>query len=345
MTTKASSGINASAPPTAFVTGGAGLLGSYLLRSLVNRGIPVRALYRNQKPGLLTDAEKAAIEWVQGDVLDTDLLRNEMNQARVVYHCAGMVSFNPKRYELMRSANVDGTANVVNAALETGIQKLVHVSSVSALGRKRDHAIITESVKWDEEANLSAYGKTKYQGEMEVWRGISEGLHAVIVNPTIILGVGDWHRGSAAMFKNAWNEFPWYTDGSSGFVDAADVAEVMILLMESEVDAERFIISAENRPYREIFAAMARGFGKKEAHRRASPWMGSIVWRLEKIKSLFSGADPLLTRETAETAQVRVFYQTEKLQQALPGYRFRSLDESIAQYCREYLVKMNPHRQ
>jgi nucleoside-diphosphate-sugar epimerase len=328
------------APSKAFVTGGTGLLGSYLLRALVARGVPTRALFRNQKPELLTDSEKAAIEWVKGDLLDAVQLREEMSQVTDVYHCAGMVSFNPARFEAMRTTNVEGTANVVNAALESGIRKLVHVSSVSALGRKRDHATITESVKWDDEANLSAYGKTKYQAEMEVWRGISEGLNAVIVNPTIILGTGDWNKGSAAMFKNAWKEFPWYTDGSSGFVDAADVAEAMIRLMGSDISEERFIVSAENRTYREIFAAMAKGFGKKEAHRKASPWMGSLVWRLEKIKSLFSDTDPLLTRETAETAQIHVFYQADKLQQALPGFRYRSLDESIAQYCREYLVKM-----
>lgn len=328
-----------STPHTIFVTGGAGLLGSYLLRALLNRGARVRALYRNQKPPLLTEAETAAIEWVPGDLLDTVLLREEFSKASEVYHCAGVVSFNPARYEMMRSTNVDGTANIVDAALETGIRKLVHVSSVSALGRKRDHVTVTEAVKWDDEANLSAYGKTKYLAEMEVWRGISEGLNAVIVNPTIILGYGDWTRGSAAMFRNAWNEFPWYTDGSSGFVDAADVADVMIRLMESDISAERFIVSAENRPYRDIFATMARGFGKKEATRKAAPWMGAIVWRLEKLKSLFSAQDPLLTRETAETAQMHVQYDASKLLQALPGFGFRPIDETIARCCREYLVK------
>ena len=327
-------------PHTIFVTGGTGLLGSYLLRALLKRGASVRALYRNQKPDLLTESEKASIEWVQGELLDSVLLREELSKATEVYHCAGVVSFNPARYDMMRSINVEGTANIVNAALECGIRKMVHVSSVSALGRKRDHVTVTESVKWDEEANLSAYGKTKYLAEMEVWRGISEGLNAVIVNPTIILGVGDWNRGSAAMFRNSWNEFPWYTDGSSGFVDAEDVAEVMIRLMESDISEERFIVSGENRPYRDIFAAMARGFGKKEAGRKAAPWMGAIVWRLEKLKSVFSKQDPLLTRETAETAQMHVFYDSSKLLQALPGFHFHALDETIARCCREYLVKM-----
>jgi nucleoside-diphosphate-sugar epimerase len=332
--------MSSSSADTIFVTGGAGLLGSYLLKALVARGSRVRAIYRSQKPALLTAEETAQIEWITGDILDVVLLQEAMQGVTDVYHCAGMVSFHPARYEVMRATNVDGTANVVNAALECGVRKLVHVSSVSALGRKRNHATITEDVKWDDEANLSAYGKTKYLAELEVWRGISEGLEAAIVNPSIILGVGDWNRGSAAMFKNAWNEFPWYTEGSSGFVDAEDVAEVMIRLMNSDIHSERFIVSGGNLGYREVFAAMARGFQKRAATRKASPWMGQLVWRLERLKSLFSGQDPLLTRETAETAQMHVSYDCSKLLKAVPGFSFRSLEETIAAYCRQYLVKM-----
>jgi nucleoside-diphosphate-sugar epimerase len=175
---------------------------------------------------------------------------------------------------------------------------------------------------------------------MEVWRGISEGLDAVIVNPTIILGVGDWHKGSAAMFKNAYHEFPWYTDGTSGFVDASDVANIMIRLMDSDISAERFIISGENRSYKEVFTQMALAFGKKPPHKKATPFLSGLVWRWEKIKSLFSSADPLLTRETAETAQMHVSYDNAKILNNLPDFTFRSLDETIADYSREYLVKM-----
>ena len=322
------------------VTGGTGLLGSYLLRALLLENREVRALYRNQYPLLLSQEEINRINWVSGDVLDVSALEDTMSGISQVYHCAGMVSFNPARVNDMMKINVEGTANVVNIALESGVEKLVHVSSVSALGRKRNHVTVTEKVKWDEETNLSAYGNSKYQAEMEVWRGISEGLDAVIVNPTIILGYSDWHKGSSAMFKNAFREFPWYTDGTSGFVDAMDVADIMIQLMESETSAERFILSAENRSYKDIFSNMAIAFGKKPPHRKANPFLSGLVWRLEKIKNLFSSSDPLLTRETAETAQTHVAFDNSKILNSLPGFRFRSIDESIAQYCREYLVKM-----
>jgi nucleoside-diphosphate-sugar epimerase len=322
------------------VTGGTGLLGGYLLRALIQQKKNVTALYRGQFPTLLTKEEIEKINWFKGDILDITSLQEAMLKSTQVYHCAGMVSFNPARVEEMMKINVEGTANVVNICLETGIKKLAHVSSVSALGRKRNKTTINEQVKWEEEANLSEYGNSKYQAEIEVWRGISEGLDAVIVNPTIILGFGNWDKGSAAMFKNAYQEFPWYTDGTSGFVDAMDVAKIMIRLMDSDISSERFIISAENRSYKEIFTAMALAFGKKPPHKKASPFLSGIVWRWEKIKSLFSSADPLLTRETAETAQMFVAYDNSKILNSLSALKFRSVNETIADYSREYLVKM-----
>lgn len=323
------------------VTGGTGLLGGYLLRALIQQNRHVTALFRGHYPSLLNEDEIEKVNWFKGDILDISCLQDIMAQCTQVYHCAGMVSFNPSKVEQMMKINAEGTANVVNISLETGIKKMVYVSSVAALGKKRNKAIINEKVKWDEDANLSAYGNSKYQAEMEVWRGISEGLDAVIVNPSIILGVGDWHKGSAAMFKNAYQEFPWYTEGTSGYVDAMDLAKIMISLMDSEIAAERFIISAENRSYKDIFTKMALAFGKKPPHKKASPFLSGIVWRLEKIKSFFSSSDPLLTKETAETAQMFVAFDNSKILNSLPAFKFRPVDETIADYGREYLVKMN----
>jgi nucleoside-diphosphate-sugar epimerase len=233
--------------------------------------------------------------------------------------------------------NVEGTANVVNAALETGIEKLVHVSSVAALGRKRNNQVVTENMRWDDQSNPSVYGKTKYLAELEVWRAVAEGLNAVIVNPVIILGKGNWETGSSATFRNAFNEFPWYTDGVSGFVDAYDVANAMVKLMESEIVAERFILSAENWTYRDLFTTMANGFDKRPPHRKVEPWMASIVWRIERVKGMLTGKEPLLTRETAETAQQKVHFDNTKILNALQGFRFRPLAETIHDACQYYL--------
>lgn len=324
-----------------FVTGGSGLLGGYLLRELLSQGMKVKALHRNRYPSLLTKEEIDAIEWIQGDLFDVVLLTEICETCSEVYHCAGMVSFNPSKKDKMMRTNVQGTANLVNACIAGNVKKLVHVSSVSALGRKRDGMTVTEESQWTEESNLSNYGKSKYLAEVEVWRGISEGLNAVIVNPTIILGVGDWNDSSAATFKNAFGEFPWYTEGISGFVDAGDVAKLMVRLMKSDISEQRFVVTAENLAFREVFNIMAKYFGKRPPSRKVSALMAGLVWRLERVKSLFTGQDPLLTKETAETARMKVYFDGSKLQRALPGFTYRPLEESIAESCKEYLLRVN----
>ena len=326
------------------VTGGTGLLGSYLLQRLLKDDASILALRQSPHPERLTAEELRRIEWVEGSILDTSLLDEVMTGVDSVYHCAGFVSFNPSHRERMWRINVEGTANLVNTSLRHGVRKMVHVSSVSALGRKRNHQTVDEKAQWDDDSNLSAYGRTKFMAEMEVWRGVAEGLKAVVVNPSIILGCGDWSKGSSAMFRNAYEEFKWFTDGSTGLVDVRDVAEVMVRLMDSDVHSERFIVSAENWPYRRVFGEMAKAFGKKPPSMRASPWMGGLVWRWERLKSRFSDREPLLTRETAETAQMHVSYDNGKLLAHLPGFSFRPLEESIGDHCREYLVKMRGKR-
>lgn len=316
-------------------------MGGYLLRHLLAQGEQVRALYRGRYPSLLSADETSRIEWIRGDVFDTGVLQEMCAESDEVYHCAGMVSFNPrKRAEMMR-INVEGTANVVNACLLGGVRKLAHVSSVSALGRKRDGMTVTEQAKWTEENNLSHYGKSKYLAELEVWRGISEGLNAVIVNPVIILGVGDWDQSSAAIFKSAYNNFPWYTEGVSGFVDAADVARAMHMLMKSDISGDKFIISAENRAYRDVFNLMAKYFGKRPPHRKVSPFLAALVWRWEAIKGMITGLDPLLTKETAETARMKVYFDNAKLLRALPSFSYGPVEACIAESCREYSRRLN----
>jgi nucleoside-diphosphate-sugar epimerase len=318
-----------------FVTGGAGLVGAALLKQLLqqNKG-PVKALYRNHLPPTFSKEELQQIQWVQGDVLDTSLLYQELNGCRQVYHSAAVVSYHKNRRDQMYRINIEGTANIVNASLENGIEKMVHVSSVAALGRIRKGELVTEETKWSEETNNSHYGKTKYYSELEVWRGIGEGLNAVMVNPSIILGESTWDTGSTSLFKNIWNEFPWFTHGSTGYVDAQDVAKAMIGLMESNITGQRFILSNEHFTYKEVLTKIANAFGKQPPKREARPWMGELVWRLEHIKSLITGKEPLLTRETTRTAHASTVFSNEKIKNSLPGFTFTSADETIERTCK-----------
>ena len=171
------------------VTGGAGLLGEELITQLLVQGKQVRAIY-NKTP--LADFRSENLQQLQCNILDVVGLEEAMKDIEQVYHCAAIVTFNPKRKQEMFKINIEGTANVVNAALEARVKKMVHVSSVAALGRIRENTPINESMNWTEETSNSNYGQSKYLAELEVWRGIGEGLDAVMVNPVVILGAGDW---------------------------------------------------------------------------------------------------------------------------------------------------------
>ncbi|MEJ7683960.1 MAG: NAD-dependent epimerase/dehydratase family protein [Segetibacter sp.] len=314
------------------MTGGTGLVGSHLINKLVRQGKYVKALYRSLIPDI---RDKEAVEWVKGDILDVLSLEEAMQNSDQVYHCAAIVSFDPQQKYQMFATNIEGTANVVNASLNAGITKLCFVSSVAALGQRRQGEEIDESMSWNEETGNSNYGKSKYFAEMEVWRGIGEGLKAVIVNPVIILGAGNWNEGSAKIFKTAYEEFPWYTDGESGFVDIKDVVDIMTQLMESNISGERFIVSGANRKYKDIFTAIADAFGKKPPHRKVTPFIASLVWRMYALKSMFTNDISLLTSETARSAQAIARYNNSKLKNFLPSFTYTPLDETIKRVCNE----------
>lgn len=315
------------------ITGASGLLGSHLLAQLVQEGREVRALYRNAIPEI-AGADK--VDWVQGDILDIVSLEEAMDGVDQVYHCAAMVSFNPRKKREMNRVNVEGTANVVNACISAGVKRLLHVSSIAAMGRIREGEPIDESMMWTEETSNSEYGKTKYLAELEAWRGAGEGLSLVIVNPVIILGAGNWTTGSSELFKSAYDEFPWYTEGASGFVDVADVVNAMTRLMDAEnISGERFIVSAGTFAFRNIFTRIAENFHRRPPHRAVTPMLASLVWRWEAVKSFFTGNDPLLTRETARTAAAKIKVDNSKLLRFFPDFRYNAMDDTLARVCKQ----------
>lgn len=312
------------------VTGGTGLVGSHLISALVAAGRNVKAIYRTQVP-VFPGSEK--VEWLQADILDVLDLERVMPQVDYVYHCAAVVSFSPGKRDLLNLTNIQGTANIVNASLEAGIKKLLFVSSVAALGRIRKDKLVNEGMNWSKETSNSEYGKTKYLAEMEVWRGAAEGLPAVVVNPTIILGESDWTKGSTEIFRTIYNEFPWYTEGVSGFVDVKDVVKAMVMLMESDVTGQRFILNADNVSYKALFDEIARCFGKRAPYKKVTPTMASLVWRYEALKGRLTGIDPLLTRETAATAQAKVYFDNSRLKTVFPSFDYTPIPQTVQRIC------------
>ncbi|UAY51895.1 NAD-dependent epimerase/dehydratase family protein [Ferruginibacter albus] len=318
------------------VTGGSGLIGKELIKLLLLQNKTVIATY-NKTP--LPDFNTPLLTQIHCTILDAAQLEEIMQEVEEVYHCAALVTFNAARVKELYSINVEGTANVVNAALNTGVKKLVYISSVAALGKKINNSTIDEKIKSADQDKNNPYGKSKYLAEMEVWRGIAEGLNAVIVNPTVVLGAGDWSKGSTKIFQTVYNEFPWYSDGVTGFVDARDVARAMIQLMNSSITNERFIVSATNKSYEEVFTLIAKSFNKKPPYKKVTPFLSSLVWRLEAFKSYFTGAEPLVTKDTAATALKKVHYDNSKLLKALPTFQYTPLEQTIIDTCTIFATK------
>lgn len=324
------------------VTGATGLLGSYLLFDLLKSDEPVRALLHRPESlnhtrkifaGLGADEKLLdKVEWVDGDVLDYFSLLAAMNGVQKVYHCAAIVSFDPRDHQTMMKINVEGTANVVNASLETGVEKLCHVSSIASLGRTENSDIIDEKSQFKTTSYNSKYSLSKFAGEREVWRGTAEGLKAVIVNPSVILGYGDAKKGSTRMFTTIYRNSMFYGKGINGFVDVQDVTRAMVGLMESNVQNERFVVSGGDYSYREIFTLIARGFGKRDPKWAVPNVALKIVWRIEWLRSMLTSVKPMITRETARTSKGNFYYATKKLHCTL-NFEFTPIEKTISRTC------------
>ncbi|HUB60734.1 MAG TPA: NAD-dependent epimerase/dehydratase family protein [Puia sp.] len=325
------------------VTGGTGFLGAYIIRELVQSGYAVRAIHRQGAiPFFLPSHIREEVEWLRCDVRDPIGLEDAMTGMDAVIHAAAKISFSMKERRELWSTNIEGTANVVNAALERNIQRFLYVSSVAAIGRTGANEEITEEKSWEKSPYNTNYAISKFHGEMEVWRGIGEGLPAIIVNPSTILGYGDWNSTSCAIFRSVYNEFPWYTEGINGFVDVLDTARAIVRLLQTDIRGERYILNGDNWSWRHLFETMAREFGKKPPTREATPFLSGIAWRAEKVKSLLTGQKTLLTRESARVAASKTFFSNNKILRLLPDFRFTPLEETIRTACRNYLQTTQP---
>lgn len=319
------------------ITGASGFLGQHLVRHLSAKGETVRALYYKHEPGTELKSLPGVV-WQQADLLDIYDVENVLEGIDEVYHCAGIVSFDPKHRSAMRHFNIESTVNLVNLSLEKGIRKLVHVSSVAALGRKEQAvAEITEEEEWEESHTNSAYGESKYHAEMEVWRGMAEGLNAVIVNPGIILGETSGYDSVAGLMKMAYKEFPFYTSGVTAWVDVKDVVNIMYLLMKSDIHNERFIVNEGNHSFNEILTLMAQAVNKKPPHIKASPVLTTTIAQLSQWKTALFGGNDILTNETARTSTRVYHYNNSKLLNTLDGFAYTPIETTINRVGKAFL--------
>lgn len=322
------------------VTGGTGLLGAHLLYNLVRNNEKVRAIYRSERKLALVKNVFAtyptnmpslfeAIEWVEADILDIPALMDAFQGITHVYHCATFVSFEPDKEALLRKTNIEGTANIVNLCISNAVKKLCHVSSIATLGKSLNNETITETTDWNPEADNNVYAISKYGAEMEVWRGTQEGLDAVIVNPGVILGAGIWHFGTGNLFKRTKKGLKYYTAGTVALVDVSDVVNAMILLLNSSIKNERFVLVAENWTYKQFLQALAKSVNATPPKKIASSFLLNIAWKLDWLKHKLTGKRRQLTKHLSKSLRSETYYSSEKFKAAF-SYNFKAVETTIS---------------
>jgi dihydroflavonol-4-reductase len=319
------------------ITGASGFLGQHLVRHIAAGGRQARALYHSHPPtGDI--AVLPGIEWMQADLLDVYDVETAMKGVTEIYHCAAIVSFDPARRNEMLHFNPESTTNIVNQALLQDVRKMVYISSIAALGRTGENAKeINEDAEWGESRYNSAYGISKYIAEMEVWRGIGEGLDAVIVNPGIILGASNGRDLSSRLMKMAYKEFPFYSKGVTSWVYAGDVVRIVTRLMDSDISGERFIVSEGNTSFREVFTVMAAALNKKAPRFYANSLFTGIAWRAGTLAGWVTGKQSLITKETVNNANSICLYDNNKLLSALPGFNYTPVKDAVQIMAQSFL--------
>ncbi|MEQ8925067.1 MAG: SDR family NAD(P)-dependent oxidoreductase [Fulvivirga sp.] len=322
------------------VTGATGLLGSKVCQMLVDNNHKVMALVRKSSDLSLLEEIQEKILFCHGDVLFPEEFDDKLNDIETIIHCAAVVSFHKSDKDLMENVNVNGTSNMVNLALKNGINYFIHISSVAAIGRMATSGTVTENDKWQHSDLNSNYAKSKYLAELEVWRGIEEGLDAVILNPSVILSADDLSRSSGQLFNYILNENKFYSSGSLNYVDIRDVINIINIVLGKRETKKRYIINGGKAKYKTVFDEIATRLNKKPPSIKSNDVLLNIGMLLERIKCFFSGNAPLITKETAQMSKSEIYFSNEKVKQEL-NYTFASLSDTLDWACNQIKNKNN----
>jgi nucleoside-diphosphate-sugar epimerase len=319
------------------VTGANGLLGSYIVRQLLFENRKFIALKRKNSDLSLLQDVNSKIKWVDADVVDPIQLEDAFENITQVIHAAAIVSFNPRLSKKLYEVNVTGTRNVVNACLARGVKKLIHISSVAALGRLKGQTNIDEDHKWVDNPLNSTYAETKYMAELEVYRGHEEGLDTVLINPSVILAAADWTKSSAKLFKYVWDEKRFYADRDLNFVDVRDVAKATVKFLDLSTPGQRYILNAGSVSLFDFFSSVAKRFKTKPPGIKVNQTMLNLIASFEAVRSWITHNEPLITRETARQAGTYFTYNNKKIINQL-NFEFQSIDETLNWCCDYYIA-------
>jgi len=305
------------------ITGGTGLLGSYLLRWFRQQGYnQLTATYQNNSTLIPIDL-KDGITWRQlvlPDLQDTDDIIKGQDW---VIHAAGFISYNKNDKAKLLSINQEGTKQIVNACLENEVKHLVYIGSIGALGKEKRVATMNETSPWIQNEFSTTYGLSKYLGELEAWRGATEGLNVTSILPSVILGTGDWHRSSLQIFDRVARKSALYPGGQTGYVDVRDIVQFIGLVLENNKPGERWILNAENLPYEKIYKMIGDTMGLHKNFRLAPKWLAKVVL---SASGIFAGKQ--LGLELLNHAYGTFSYDHTK-SLGMEGFSYRPMQETV----------------
>ena len=311
------------------VTGATGHIGNVLIRQLTATGEKIRAL---TLPGEDTlSIQDLNVEIVEGDVLDYPSLLTAFQGVDVIYHLAGLISIMPGSNPLVQTVNYAGTRNVLQAARQTGVHRLVYTSSIHALRRIPHGATVDESVPFDPEHAISSYDRSKAEASLAVMQAIQAGMDAVICCPTGVIGPYDF-RGSEMgelIHDLSLRKLTLYVDGAYDFVDVRDVANGLILANQKGVTGESYILSGERITVLELVKTVQEIIGKYIPRLKIPINLARFTARFTPIYYRLTHAKPRFTSYSLDTLQSNSVISNHKARREL-GYNPRSLRVSLA---------------
>jgi dihydroflavonol-4-reductase len=328
------------------VTGATGIIGSHVVLQLLLEGKQV--VGAKQKNSDTSRVKKVfdwyepqgelfqRIKWIEIDILDIFSIEDALEGVTAVYHCAGLVSFDPRDRKKLSLVNEQGTRNLVNVCLHKKIEAFCHVSTIGTINNSDYPYTLTENVFWKTSGKESDYAVSKYNAEREVWRGMEEGLNVVIVNPGVVLSPVFWNQSSSRIFEQCYRGNRFYTDGQSAYVAARDVARVMTGLMNKTLYSQRYIVIENNYRFREIFDLMHDCLKKPRPAIRVGARTLRVVGYLQRFFAFFTGKPPLLTKSLINAALNRQSFSNEKVKNVL-GIEFEPVANTIGKICDFYL--------
>jgi dihydroflavonol-4-reductase len=311
---------------TVVVTGACGHIGANLVRALIEKGRPVRALIHNDQRALTG----LGIETVKGDICDPESLYRAFTGAEVVYHLAANISLMMNDWSLLHKVNVIGTRNVVDACIKSGVKRLVHFSSIEALAAAPDDEVINESCSLVDSKSCPPYDRSKADSEREIHRAIAQGLDTVIINPTAIIGPYDYqpsHFGTV-LLALANHKLPALVAGGFDWVDARDVAEGAINVEQSAPTGARYLLSGQYVSIRDVATIVETITGVPAPQFICPMWLARAGAPIVTTYNRITGGRPLFTEVSLTALNSKRLVSHEKATREI-GYQPRPFRQTL----------------